>query len=411
MSEPSGRAVGPHGHAGTQLRGSDDRPALPRHLYVHVPLCRSKCAYCDFHSLTPDALGLPPGELVSRLVDQARAWTERDAEPVPLETLYVGGGTPSALGEALPVLVDVLGGMFGLVPRAEVTVEANPESFSPGLARALATAGVTRVSLGVQSLDDAELRALGRRHSAGEALTAARAVSDAGLMLAIDLMCGVPGQSAASWESTLAGALGIEAAHVSVYPLSVEPGTPLAGRVAAGAVTLPDADTAADMMVAASERLAEAGLVRYEVANYARSGHESRHNSAYWTGREYLAVGPSAHGMLSAATAVAAGMPVPGGAARIRYAVPCVDDGGLEARPPLESEPLDSDAAAREDAMLGLRRVEGITDALAGRAGARRALESLEADGLVERAGDRWRTTERGWLLGNEVFGRVWHVS
>jgi oxygen-independent coproporphyrinogen-3 oxidase len=390
--------------------GPGARPVLPRHLYVHVPLCHAKCAYCDFYSLTPGALGLTAVEVVSRLVDQARAWTERDAESMPLETLYVGGGTPSALGGALPTLVREVLGLFGRVPGAEVTIEANPESFSVALARALAEAGVTRVSLGVQSLDDAELHALGRIHSADEALAAAAAVADAGLELALDLMCGLPGQSGASWEATLASALGTGAAHVSVYPLSVETGTPLASQVDAGAVALPDADATADMMLAAAELLAAAGLCRYEVANYARPGHESRHNTAYWTGREYLGAGPSAHGMLARATAAAVGINVADGAARIRYAVPDMTEGGLEARPALEIEVLDAGEAAREDAMLGLRRTEGISDALATRAGVRGALESLSVDGLIEHAGGRWRTTERGWLLGNEVFGRVWNA-
>jgi oxygen-independent coproporphyrinogen-3 oxidase len=386
----------------------DAPPSLPRHLYVHVPLCRSKCSYCDFFSLTPAELRVAPPALVDALVNQARAWAERGLEIRGLDTLYIGGGTPTMLGDALATLVSALAIWAEAEGGAEITVEANPESLEPELLELLAMAGVTRVSLGVQSFDDAELALLGRAHDAARAKAAAAWVTAAGLELSIDLMCGLPGQDGSTWRRTLERAIDTAADHVSVYPLSLEAGTPLAAAVAVGDVVEPAPDEVADMLVEASTALEAVGLSRYETANYARAGHESRHNSAYWTGAPYLGIGPGAHGMLSAAAARSAGVIIGDEAARVRYAVACRMETGLAFMPEVDIETLDAAQTAREDAMLGLRLTRGVDDALADRAGAVAVLVSLEADGLVSHASGRWATTERGWLLGNEVFSRVW---
>lgn len=386
----------------------DAIPTLPHHLYVHVPLCRSRCAYCDFFSLTPSELALAPEELVDGLVNQARAWAERSLEPRGIDTLYVGGGTPTMLGGALAALVSALSVWAEAELDAEITVEANPDSLTPEMLELLAMAGVTRVSLGVQSFDDAELSLLGRLHSADDATRAAASVIGAGLELSVDLMCGVPGQGSETFGRSLAAAVGVGADHVSVYPLAVEEGTPLAARIAHGAVSGPDPDAAADMLLQAEEVLGRAGLARYETSNYARPGSESRHNLAYWTGAEYLGIGPGAAGMLHAGTARAAGFVVPEGAARVRYQVVRSLGDGLAYMPRVEIETLTATEAAREDAMLGLRLTAGIGDELVARACIGSVMESLAADGLVERRAGRWATTQRGWLLGNEVFGRVW---
>lgn len=389
--------------------GEPDVPVVPPHLYIHVPLCRAKCAYCDFCSFVPDEAGLRAEEVALHLLRQAEAWADRGVPSQPLRSLYIGGGTPTILGGALPFLVESIRRTFGFRLGAEVTVEANPDSVDDALLGMLARAGVTRVSLGVQSLDDGELRALGRVHDAGSALRAARSVVRAGMDLSVDLMCGIPGQTGESWEATLCAAVGTGCNHVSVYPLSLEDGTPLAAAVGAGEVTVPDDDSAADMMEHASATLAAAGLRRYEVANFARPGHESVHNSAYWTGAEYLGVGPSAHGMFTVRTAEALGL----GAlspltARVRYAVTDEPGEGLEQAPPLEVECLTLAEAHREDAMLGMRTSAGIAAGLAESAGIGMVLEELREAGLVIDEDGRWRTSERGWLLGNEVFRRVW---
>jgi len=383
---------------------------LPEHLYVHVPVCRAKCAYCDFFSVPYEWCAYSEVELARALAHQAQAWTTRGVPAVPLRSLYVGGGTPTMLGVALADLCAMVVSTFGLAECAEVTVEANPESIDDGLVRLLVEEGrLTRLSLGAQSFNDDELAMLGRPHDAARTRAAAASVIARGVDLSVDLMCGLPGQTLGSWESSLHAAVATGAGHVSVYPLSLEPGTPLERRVERGEFPAPDPDRAAEMMERASELLGAEGFARYEVANYARTGKESVHNTAYWTGRPYLGIGPGAHGMLDATVARALGMPGIGSvAARVRYAVASSLESGLESVPELEIETLTGAEALREDAMLGLRRAEGITVALAEQACVTEALWELDILGLVERAGMRWRTTERGWLLGNEVFGRVW---
>jgi oxygen-independent coproporphyrinogen-3 oxidase len=380
-------------------------------VYVHVPLCVSKCDYCDFCSVVTSER--TADDVTAALTAQASVLAPAGSLTHAC-TLYLGGGTPSVLGPRLPRLVMAMRTVFGVDgPGSEVTVEANPDSMVPALAGALAASGVTRVSLGVQSFDDAVLRVLGRAHDAGAAARAAAAVTATGTLdLSVDLMCGVPGQDLRSWEETLATAVRTGASHVSVYPLTVEPGTPMDAEVLAGVLSAPDPDMAAEMMLLAEGMLEAEGLARYEVANYAVPGHESRHNTAYWTGRPYLAVGPSAHGMVAARDAVLAGVTAaaPPDAARLRYAYVADVGAWLDAplSAPSEIEWLSADEVLREDAMLGLRLTAGIEDDLASRAGVVGVLASLVGEGLVEHVERRWRTTQRGWLLGNRVFGRVW---
>lgn len=369
-------------------------------IYVHVPFCASKCDYCDFESraVDPSAHEIFAAYRTSTM----REVRDREARGLLAEvpTIYVGGGTPTLLGDELPGLVRDLRSLPGVSADAEVSVEANPDSLDDRLASALLDAGVTRVSLGVQSLDDEVLRRLGRRHDAASALRAARILARSGVRFSLDLICGVPGQSAASWESTIAGAAETGAGHVSVYPLSVEDGTPLGARIEAGLAPDTDADAAAEQMSVTAGILADAGLTRYEVASYARPGEECRHNIRYWTGGAYLGIGPGAASMLPVRLAALAGHSAPADGARVRFA-----SGG-------EPEWLTREEALREDAMLGLRLARGIDAGLAA-AGVEAVLADLAASGLVELAephGEtaRWRPTERGWLLGNEVFGRIW---
>lgn len=370
-------------------------------LYVHVPYCASKCDYCDFesHAIDPSARDVFTVYRTSTMREVRGREVQGLLTRVP--TIYVGGGTPTLLGDELPALVRDLRSLAGVPAEAEVSVEANPDSLDERLATALLDAGVTRVSLGVQSLDDEVLRRLGRRHDAAAALRAASVLARSGLRFSLDLICGVPGQSTASWESTVARAVETGAGHVSVYPLSVEDGTPLGARIEAGLAPDTDADAAAEQMTDAAGILAEAGLARYEVASYARPGEECRHNIRYWTGGAHLGIGPSAASMLPVRLAALAGLTAPEGGARVRFASVG------------EPEWLTREEALREDAMLGLRLARGIDAGLAAAAGVEGVLADLAADGLVELAephGEtaRWRPTERGWLLGNEVFGRVW---
>jgi putative oxygen-independent coproporphyrinogen III oxidase len=387
-------------------------------LYLHVPFCASKCAYCDFCSL-PVTDARWHEAFVDGVLREVRRWRCHTLDNVP--TLYIGGGTPTVLGAELVRLLEGLRPVLGLRDGAEVTVEANPDSVTPELVAATLEAGANRVSLGVQSFDGDVLRILGRRHDAETAERAARVLADAGVRFSVDVMCGIPGQSLESWRETLERAIATRAGHVSAYPLSVEEGTPLYARVRRGELPAPDPDAAADMMLLAEDVLGSAGIARYEVASYARAGEESRHNTRYWTGGAYVGVGPSAASMLPAEefARIAEGEkwslpePVPDTAARVRFTRSHDVETYVSApvAGPADVEYLTAGESEREDVMLGLRLAAGVTAEEVSAAGLTPVLERLAADGLVEMAAGRWRTTRRGWLLGNEVFGRVWNAG
>lgn len=365
-------------------------------LYVHVPFCLSKCAYCDFASV-PAADETAQAAYLAGVARHLDHWIGRGVFEGGVPSVYIGGGTPTVLGDRLTELVRVIISRTELAPGVEVTVETNPDATDAALIRSLVDAGVNRFSLGVQSFDPATLRFLGRRHDADTAARAAETLRATGVSFSVDLICGVPGLAQSAWSATLRRAVATGADHVSVYPLAVEDGTPLAADVDAGRVPDTDPDTAARDMVLAAEVLGEAGFVRYEVANYARPGHEARHNVGYWTGVPYVGIGPSAAGML----------PTPDGG-RTRFVFPRELSRWLEgdlAAP--DTETLTAEQAAREDVMLRLRLAVGVPVERVEAAGLTAVLDGLAADGLVESGHGAWRTTERGWLLGNEVFERV----
>ena len=272
------------------------RPVKYRALYLHIPFCRAKCLYCDFDSraLTGCALEEAIGAYCEGLSAQLDAHGNA-GELSEVETVYVGGGTPSLLGVRLVGLVDYVRAYCEPV---EFTCEANPESFTLDLAQALRAAGVTRISLGVQSLNASELKAIGRIHSAEQAMLAVAQAKAAGFSTSCDVMCGLPGQTLDTFAETLRSLVTLNPDHVSVYPLQLEEGAPLARMEEAGDVEVPDEDFQAQCMDLAAEVLKEAGYERYEVASYAKPGHRCRHNIAYWTGRPYLGLGRSAASML-----------------------------------------------------------------------------------------------------------------
>ncbi len=268
-------------------------------LYVHVPFCVKRCAYCDFATAACDD-GAAMDAYVEALCLQLRR-AVRAGLLGQVKTVYIGGGTPTHLGAArLSSLVSMLSFSLHMDAVEEFTVECNPESLTAPMVRDLFAAGVTRFSIGAQSFDDAELAAIGRAHSTADTRATVAAVRERTDNFSLDLMCGLPGQTPGSWEESLRAALDLHPAHMSVYPLSLEEGTPLSARVAAGELDVPGEDVQAAMMLGAEELCAKAGLVRYEVASYARPGCASRHNTAYWTGVEYLGLGAGAASMLSA---------------------------------------------------------------------------------------------------------------
>lgn len=403
-------------------------------LYLHIPFCQSKCAYCDFDSVAACSLDdarTAQACYLDRLTNRVDAFgTVGLLDGV--RTVYIGGGTPSLLGMRLVELVRSV--MQWCTPE-EFTCEANPESFTSSLALQLARAGVTRISLGVQSLQEEELKAVGRIHSATQTLDAICYAKDAGLDVSCDLMCGLPLQTQDSWAKSVAGLIEAGPCHISIYPLTVEDGTPLALKVDSGRLVLPDEDEQADEMELARRFLVEAGFAPYEVASYALPGHACRHNIAYWTGIEYLGLGRSAASMFSRDTfrmssSLFSDLAPRDGAARIR--VLQTDD----AASAFEIEQLGIREAMAEDLMLACRMTRGIPQELLLRASTvfgkqivtdtcARAIElglaTWEApdgenyvdasSGGVDLFPGALAPTQQGWLEGNELFGLFWNLA
>ena len=272
-------------------------PSRPEGLYVHIPFCATKCPYCDFNTYA--GIEAMMGPYLSALRSEIELWGGVLGGP-RLETVFFGGGTPSYLPPgSLETLLDAIRGEFGLTGDAEITAEANPDDLGEEKLSSMLDAGINRLSIGVQSLDDGLLRVLGRRHSAREAIEAFRAARCAGFdNVSIDLMYGLPDQTQEQWGATLDTALDLRPSHISMYCLTLEEGTPMERDAAAGRIPAPDGDLAADMYLAAELKTAEAGLRHYEISNWAIAGRESRHNLLYWGNRPFLGVGPGAHSYL-----------------------------------------------------------------------------------------------------------------
>ncbi|MFT6571373.1 MAG: oxygen-independent coproporphyrinogen-3 oxidase, partial [Sphingomonas echinoides] len=266
----------------------------PLALYVHWPFCVSKCPYCDFNSHVRDS------------VDQA-AWRDAlladlayEAQALPgrrLGSIFFGGGTPSLMPpETVAAVIDAATTRWPAEPDIEITLEANPSSVEAARFADIARAGVNRVSLGLQALDDSALAFLGRAHDVTEGLAALDTAQAAFARVSFDLIYARPGQTLAAWEAELARALAFGTEHLSLYQLTIEPGTRFATEAAAGRIVIPDGDSAADLFEATRAMTAAAGLPAYEISNHARLGAESRHNLVYWRYRDYAGVGPGAHG-------------------------------------------------------------------------------------------------------------------
>lgn len=393
-------------------------------LYLHVPFCARKCAYCDFASWATGAGDPLMGACARALGDQLDEVASLGLLD-GCETAYVGGGTPTLLGEKdLGRLVERV---VALAAPSELTCEANPDSLTDGVLASVRTAGATRLSIGVQSLDDGELAALGRLHDAACARDRVAAAVASGLDVSADLMCATPGQTDESWARSLAGVVSLGVGHVSVYPLQIEEGTALGRRWRDEDPAWNEPDVQATRMSRAQALLEGCGLHRYEVASYAHAGRECRHNKAYWTGSPYLGLGTGASSMLDLKgylrlRAACPRLPEPpAGTARARLTVETPRRGlAADARLAALSfslEFLTGAQAAAEDLMLGARLVAGLDPALVSRArgllGPRLddTLSDLLARGLLAERGGRLAPTERGWLLGNELYGALWDLA
>jgi oxygen-independent coproporphyrinogen-3 oxidase len=273
----------------------------PLSVYVHLPWCLKKCPYCDFNSHEYATAGATPKDLPeSRYLDALRADLERALPTVwgrTIQTVFIGGGTPSLFSpDGIARLLSDLRMLLPLAADCEITMEANPGTFEKERFRAFAQAGVNRLSIGVQTFNDAQLRALGRVHDGAQALAAAEEAARSFETFNLDLMYALPGQTLADLDADLDQAFALGAPHLSLYHLTMEPNTVFARRPPPN---LPDDDTAFDMLDRVTERTAAAGLERYEVSAYARSGHRCRHNVNYWQFGDYLGLGAGAHGKLS----------------------------------------------------------------------------------------------------------------
>jgi oxygen-independent coproporphyrinogen III oxidase len=381
-------------------------PGAPS-LYVHVPFCESKCSYCDFYSVAQG--GVRESRYVDALAAEARRRTPEAFAP---RTVFVGGGTPTALEDAdfarLLDLVRELAAPGGRL--VEWTVEANPGSLTPWKARAMAQAGVTRISLGVQSFDDAILRSVGRVHDAATAREAVAIARNSGVdAVSLDLLFAIPGQGLATFENDLREAVSLGTDHVSAYALLYEHGTTMKRRRDAGLVEPEEEDVELTMMRRAREVLGAAGFLRYEISNFGRPGRACLHNVNYWRNGEYLGLGASATSYLHGErrTAVASWR---------EY-----EDASLAGRDVVAfAETLDPRRAMGEEVMLRLRMAEGMSLAALSRrwgidAAARYAdlVDRFAAAGLLEVAegGDRLAFTERGLEVADGVLAEFLAVD
>ena len=375
---------------------------MARALYIHWPFCARKCPYCDFNSH------------VRAEVDQA-VWRKAlladmavEAEVAggePLSSIFFGGGTPSLMPPATVAwLIEEAEARWGFAEGIEITLEANPSSVEAEAFAALAVAGVNRVSLGVQALDDAALQFLGRLHGVDEALAALDAAQRHFARTSFDLIYARPGQSVAQWQAELERALAFGTEHLSLYQLTIEPGTRFATLAREGALVLPDEDTAAELFTLTRAMTAAAGLPAYEVSNHARPGAESRHNLTYGRYQDYAGIGPGAHGRR-------------GGVATVRHKKP---ENWLEAiardgHGMVETRPLGRREQAAEALLMGLRLSEGVDlaalsqrFALAPAALVDPGKAAFHArNGLVWQQGDRLGVTDAGMLLLDALLAEL----
>lgn len=372
-------------------------------VYVHWPFCLAKCPYCDFNSH------------VSRSVDQDAWRTALLTEtrhmraltgPRRADTVFFGGGTPSLMPPAtVAAIIAEIDRLWGLTPNAEITLEANPTSVEAAKFHDYAAARVNRISMGVQALNDSDLRALGRMHSVAEARAAfdiARAAFD---RVSFDLIYARVGQTVTAWQAELREALAMAVDHLSLYQLTIEPGTRFAELHASGKLVPPPDAASAEMYAVTQDLTGAAGMPAYEVSNHAHPGAESRHNLVYWRYGDYAGIGPGAHGRIT-------------DSAGQRLAIETLRDPTRwltrvqsEGHAITGAEPLSIDDQATEQILMGLRLGEGIDlnrfHTLAGSALPEARLQSLIASGHLERLGNRLRATADGRIVLNTVLAEL----
>ncbi len=365
----------------------------PFSLYIHIPFCARKCAYCDFASY-PGQEGRW-AEYLSGVRKELEKWAAR-LENHEIATIFIGGGTPSLLpAEAITGLMGDVRRLFAVAADAEISMEANPGTLTAGKLTAYRNAGINRLSFGVQSFDDNLLRALGRIHTAEDAREAVRLAREAGFEnINLDLMYALPGQTTAQWNATLESAIALGVEHISAYSLIVEEGTPMAARVERGEAVLPEDEEVIAMQHAAIDTLAAAGYARYEISNYAKNGRECRHNLVYWLRGDYLGVGCAAHSMMN----------------NVRFENSWDLDAYLAGETELEKREIPLEEQKEEMIMLATRTVRGLSladykDAFGEdlESAHASALKPLVSGGLVKIEDGYLRLTREGLEVQNAV--------
>lgn len=368
-------------------------------IYIHIPFCKTRCSYCDFYSSVMKSSTEASAYVKALASQMLSVWSLIENT----STIYIGGGTPSVLGKTIQPLLEPL----ARVGAKEFSIEVNPESFSEELLDFYQAHGLNRISIGIQSLQEKELKALGRLSDVPECTRALEILHSSKINYSADLMVGIPFQTKNTLQSTLEAVFSYEPSHVSVYPLQLESKTRMAEQVLQKRLVVAEEDELAELMLFANSQLASNGFLHYEVANYAKPGHEARHNMGYWQQHTYLGLGPSAASQLTPE----------------QYAVLRATNAAL---PPLpeksqfvrvcdcDIDPLSKELAQAEKLMLAARLRSGISSKLVdesaevfGKANVERVLDEVIDAGLAKRLESGIAPTQLGWLLGNELYGKL----
>ena len=369
-------------------------------IYVHWPFCAAKCPYCDFNSHVRHR-PVDEARFAAALARELAAFAER-TEGRTVTSIFFGGGTPSLMRpDTVEAVLWAVARLWPVAEDAEITLEANPSSVEAERFRGYRASGVNRVSLGVQSLDDAALRFLGRLHDAAEARRAVELARATFPRLSFDLIYARPGQTPAAWEAELRQALALAADHLSLYQLTIEAGTPFAALHAGGRLVTPEPDILAELYELTQDVCEGAGLPAYEISNHAVPGAESRHNLTYWRYRDYVGAGPGAHGRLTEGRTKRATRTEAHPESWLEQ-VEARGDGLVE------DVALSEEETADEMLLMGLRLREGVNPerwhCLSGRPFDPARLSALERHGMVERLADgRLRATAAGWIVLDAV--------
>jgi putative oxygen-independent coproporphyrinogen III oxidase len=390
----------PQGAQGTIGQVLATKAVEPFGVYVHWPFCRAKCPYCDFNSHVRHG-GIDENRFRAAYLTELSHFASL-APGRRVSSIFFGGGTPSLMQPAsVAAIVDAIAAHWGIAPDAEITLEANPTSVEAENFADYRAAGVNRLSLGVQALDDHSLKALGRMHTAEEALQALALAKRHFARVSFDLIYAREGQTIEQWNEELRRALDHAADHLSLYQLTIEEGTPFAARHAAGALLVPDGELAGELYSLTQELCEAAGLPAYEISNHAQPGSESRHNLLYWRGHDYAGIGAGAHSRITTDGAKRALCTIKSPEAWLAQ----VEAHGQGI---MSDEALSAEDAAEEYLLMGLRLAEGIDlarfAAIGGSALDEDRLDALESDGLITRSDSRLVATAQGRLVLNRLI-------